>query len=66
MWGRIIVGGLFGLAVGYMQFGDRQRLHNAWVAERLRRRYPECMNLKEHDLWELKGVKAEHAYYKWV
>jgi len=28
-----------------MKFGDRQRLHNAWVAERLRRRYPESLKL---------------------
>ena len=66
MWGRIVVGGIMGLTLGYFQFGDRQKLHNAWVAERLRRRYPDCMNLVEHDLWELKGVKAEHSYYKWV
>ena len=66
MWGRVIVGGIAGLAAGYMQFGDRQRLHNAWVAERLRRRYPECLALKEIDLWQLKGVKADHSYYKWT
>ena len=66
MWGRAIMGGVLGLAVGYMQFGDRQKLHNAWVAERLRRRYPESMSLVEKDLWQLKQVKAEHSFYKWV
>merc|ERR1712166_412132 len=66
MWGRVIIGGMAGLTAGYMQFGDRQRLHNGWVAERLRRRYPECVNLKESDLWTLKMVKSEHAYYKWT
>ena len=63
---RIAVGGLFGLWVGYMRFGDRQRLHNAWVAERLRRRYPESIELEATDLWRLKGVKAPHAFYKWT
>lgn len=42
---RIAFGGAIGLFAGYLQFGDRQRLHNAWVAERLRRRYPESMDL---------------------
>ena len=66
LWGRIAVGGVFGLAAGYMQFGDRQRLHNAWVAERLRRRYPECLSLNVKDLWQYKGVKATQEYYKWT
>ena len=66
LWGRVIVGAMFGLAAGYQQFGDRQKLHNAWVAERLRRRYPDCMSLKEKDLWQLKGVKAEHSFYRWT
>ena len=66
LWGRIAMGMTFGIAAGYMQFGDRQRLHNAWVAERLRRRYPDCMSLKTGDLWQLKGVKADHSYYKWT
>lgn len=42
---RIMFGSLIGGGVGYIKFGDRQRLHNAWVAERLRRRYPESMTL---------------------
>ena len=66
LWGRVFMGMSFGLAAGYMQFGDRQRLHNAWVAERLRRRYPDCMSLKVDNLWQLKGIKAEHSYYKWT
>ena len=37
---RLAFGTVLGLGVGYLRFGDRQRLHNAWVAERLRRRYP--------------------------
>jgi len=48
-----------------MQFGERQRLHNAYVAERLRRRYPESKSLDAHDLWSLKGVTAPQEYYKW-
>ena len=50
---RIAFGVSMGLGLGYLRFGDRQRLHNAWVAERLRRRYPECMQLSHHadNLW---------------
>ena len=64
--GRFLFGGLIGLWAGYMQFGDRQRLHNAWVAERLRRRYPESLLLNQQDLWQFKGVKATQEYYKWT
>lgn len=42
---RLSMGFTLGLAAGYLQFGDRQKLHNAWVAERLRRRYPESKTL---------------------
>ena len=64
---RIAMGATFGLALGYQRFGDRQRLHNAWVAERLRRRYPESMSLAHHDgdLWQLKTVTAPHEFYRW-
>ena len=48
---RFMFGGALGGAFGYLKFGDRQKLHNAWVAERLRRRYPESMHLKASDLW---------------
>ena len=63
--GRLAFGFALGVFAGYLQFGDRQRLHNAWVAERLRRRYPESMSLYAHDLWTLKGVKAPHEFYRW-
>jgi hypothetical protein len=49
-----------------MKFGDRQRLHNAWVAERLRRRYPDSLLIEEHDLYRFKGIKAGHHYYRWT
>ena len=62
---RIALGWTFGVAVGYNSFGDRQRLHNAYVAERLRRRYPESMELHQTDLWKLKGVQPPHEFYKW-
>lgn len=42
---RVALGAAIGGWVGYMRFGDRQKLHNAWVAERLRRRYPESLEL---------------------
>ncbi len=63
---RMALGFVIGSAIGYAKFGDRQRLHNAWVAERLRRRYPESLELEAHDLWQLKGVKAGHEFYKWT
>ena len=64
---RFKFGLLVGLGVGYTRFGDRQRMHNAYVAERLRRRYPESMNLSHtaDDLWKLKGVYAPHDFYRW-
>eukprot|EP00353_Schmidingerella_taraikaensis_P009375 CAMPEP_0185577642 /NCGR_PEP_ID=MMETSP0434-20130131/10606_1 /TAXON_ID=626734 ORGANISM="Favella taraikaensis, Strain Fe Narragansett Bay" /NCGR_SAMPLE_ID=MMETSP0434 /ASSEMBLY_ACC=CAM_ASM_000379 /LENGTH=140 /DNA_ID=CAMNT_0028195267 /DNA_START=55 /DNA_END=477 /DNA_ORIENTATION=+ len=63
--GRSMFGLSLGLAAGYLRFGDRQRLHNAYVAERLRRRYPESMGLHEQDLWRCKGVSAPHEIYQW-
>ena len=63
--GRLMFGMTIGLALGYQQFGDRQRLHNAYVAERLRRRYPETMQLHETDLWRFKGISAPHEMYQW-
>lgn len=63
---RIALGVAVGGWVGYMKFGDRQRLHNAWVAERLRRRYPESMDLNATDLWRFKGIKAGQHYYRWT
>ena len=65
-YGRLGFGMVLGLAFGMMRFGDRQRLHNAYVAERLMRRYPESKELHEHHLWRCKGIKAPHEYYKWV
>lgn len=62
---RFMFGCTLGCGVGYLKFGDRQRLHNAWVAERLRRRYPEAMSLGTTDLWQYKGVAASHEFYKW-
>ena len=41
-------------------------MHNAYIAERIRRRYPESMNLNNHDLWKYKGVKATHEFYRWT
>ena len=63
--GRLFVGLTLGLALGYNKFGDRQRLHNAYLAERIRRRYPESMDLHQSDLWKLKGVSAPHEFYQW-
>ena len=62
---RFAFGALLGLGVGYMKWGDRQKLHNAYVAERLRRRYPESMSIHATDLWQYKGVQAIHPFYAW-
>ena len=62
---KFLFGSVIGGAFGYIKFGDRQRLHNAWVAERLRRRYPESMQLNVADLWRFKGVEATHEFYRW-
>ena len=64
-FGRFCFGGLIGGGAGFLKFGDRQKLHNAWVAERLRRRYPEAMSLNTTDLWQYKGVAANHEFYRW-
>lgn len=63
---RIILGAAIGGWAGYLKFGDRQRLHNAWVAERLRRRYPDSINLSTKDLYRFKGIKAEQHFYRWT
>ena len=63
---RAFLGAAVGGWAGYLKFGDRQRLHNAWVAERLRRRYPDTLNIETHDLWRFKGVKASQHFYKWT
>lgn len=63
---RIALGAVVGGWIGYMRFGDRQRLHNAWVAERLRRRYPESLDLNQTDLYKMKGMIPQHHFYKWT
>ena len=65
-FGRMAFGFTLGLALGYKFFGDRQRLHNAYIAECVRRRYPESMGLNTADLWKFKGVKPNHEFYRWV
>ena len=64
-FGRFMFGAALGTAFGYNRFGDRQRLHNAWVAERLRRRYPESKSLNLTDLWQYKNVEATQEFYRW-
>ena len=63
---RLGLGFATGIAIGYLKFGDRQRLHNAWVAERLKRRYPESQKLSTTDLWQFKGKKADWDFYRWT
>ena len=64
-FGRFFFGAIVGTGVGYLKWGDRQKLHNAYTAERLRKRYPQCLELKSTDLWQYKGVEATHGFYGW-
>ena len=64
-FGRFFFGAALGTGIGYLKFGDRQKLHNAYIAECLRRRYPASMDLHTTDLWQYKGVAASHSYYQW-
>ena len=65
-FGRIFLGAFIGMTYGFFRFGDRQKLHNAWVSERLLRRYPESMELREKNLWRCKGVKQPQEFYRWI
>ena len=62
---RFAFGFTLGVGFGYIKWGDRQKLHNAYTAERLRRRYPESMSLTTTDLWKYKYVEASHPFYGW-
>ena len=62
---RFFFGAAVGTGIGYLKFGDRQKMHNAYVAERLRKRYPASIDLHASDLWQYKGVPASHSFYQW-
>ena len=62
-FGRFLFGATIGGAAGWLRFGDRQKLHNAYVSERLRRNYPESMSLDQENLWMYQGTKAPHSFY---
>ena len=62
---RAFFGATVGTGIGYLKFGDRQKMHNAYVAERLRKRYPASLDLHTTDLWQYKGVQASHSFYQW-
>ena len=66
VWGRIIFGGFLGAAFGYWKFADRQRIHNAYTADRLYRRYPECKSITTTGLSELRGKTPHQEYYRWA
>ena len=66
VWGRIIFGAALGGWIGYMRFGDRQRLHNLYTADRLFRRYKESKDLNATNLSELQGTKPNHEFYRWA
>ena len=62
---RFFFGASLGTGAGYLKWGDRQKFHNAYVAEKLRRRYPAAMELTASDLWQYKGVEAAHHFYQY-
>ena len=64
-WGRLFIGLFVGGFVGYLRFGDRQRLHNAYTSYRIRRRYKDSINIETTDLAKLKGHAPHEEYYKW-
>ena len=64
-WGRFLFGLAIGGFVGFLRFGDRQRLHNAYTSYRIRKRYKESINIDEKDIWRHKGHKPHHEYYEW-
>ena len=66
VWGRLIFGAFIGGAIGFLKFGDRQRLHNAYTADRLFRRYKESRDLSANNLEALRGHKADHSFYRWA
>ena len=59
VWGRVLFGGFIGLSIGYLKFGDRQRVHNAYTADRLFRRYKESRKLTANNLEALRGTIPE-------
>lgn len=64
-WGRIFFGAAIGGWLGYLRFGDRQRLHNVYTADRIYRRYKESKNIKTTGLKNLRDHEPHEAYYKW-
>ena len=65
-WTRGFLGFAVGGTLGYLKFGDRQRLNNAYTAERLVRRYPDAKAISTSDLWKYKGQKPHHEFYRWA
>ena len=63
-WGRLLFGAAIGGFVGYLRFGDRQRLHNAYTSYRLRRRYPGAINITETNISKHKGHRCHHDAYE--
>ena len=64
-WGRLFIGAAIGGAFGFMRFGDRQRLHNAYTSYRVRRRYKDSINIETKDIWRFKGHKPHEEFYQW-
>ena len=65
LWGRFIVGASIGGFIGFLRFGDRQRLHNAYTSYRVRKRYAESINIEEKNIWKHKGQAPHQEYYQW-
>ena len=66
VWGRVLFGGLIGGYIGYQKFGDKQRMHNLYTADRLYRRYPDSKNITATNIEQHRGQKAPQEYYRWA
>ena len=64
-WGRLLFGLAIGGYIGYLRFGDRQRLHNAYTSYRLRKRYPGAIDIEESEIWKHKGHQCHNDVYEY-
>ena len=66
IWGRVMFGLMVGGIIGYQKFGDKQRMHNLYTADRIFRRYPDSQNITTTDLEQFRGHAPHEEYYKWA
>jgi hypothetical protein len=56
-----IIAGFF----AYHLLADKQRIHNAYIAHRLFKRYPQSKSLKNTHLYAQRLSNHEEEFYKW-